>query len=229
MSKISISLSILEYESQLSDSLNKIKDILATNAIDFLHIDIMRRSFVGRDCFDLKSISELYSIFGHEICFDFHLITKDPNEIVIHLNSLIKFSSRAQINLTLPIEIGEPAVIIQKLKEIKQFGYQSSLALEPSTPLDKIPANVIKILDKLLIMSVSSGVGGQPLNLAILPKLKKVRAKYPNLTLQVDGGINQAILTQVIHAGANNVVVGSYITQAKDPILSIRNLLTVCH
>ena len=51
----------------------------------------------------------------------------------------------------------------------------------------------------------------------VLPKIAAIRARYPELDIAVDGGINDKTAPLVIKAGANILVVGSYLLKAKDP------------
>ena len=50
-----------------------------------------------------------------------------------------------------------------------------------------------------------------------LPKVKALREKYPNLLIEVDGGLSEATIDQAAEAGANVIVAGSAVFGAKDP------------
>lgn len=74
---------------------------------------------------------------------------------------------------------------------------------------------VLEAADFVLVMSVNPGFGGQAFIPAVLPKIKKLRSIYAK-DIAVDGGINEASAKQVISSGANILVAGSYIFNAKD-------------
>ena len=50
-----------------------------------------------------------------------------------------------------------------------------------------------------------------------LPKVKALRHKYPNLNIEVDGGLGEGTIDQAADAGANVIVAGSAVFGAKDP------------
>lgn len=50
-----------------------------------------------------------------------------------------------------------------------------------------------------------------------LPKVSALREKYPNLNIEVDGGLGIGTIDQAADAGANVIVAGSAVFGAKDP------------
>lgn len=69
----------------------------------------------------------------------------------------------------------------------------------------------------VLIMTVYPGFGGQKFMASELPKVQALRKKYPELNIEVDGGVGPATIDQVADAGANVIVSGSAVFGAKDP------------
>ena len=57
-----------------------------------------------------------------------------------------------------------------------------------------------------------------------LPKVKALRDKYPDLNIEVDGGLAQDTIDQAAEAGANVIVAGSAVFGAKDPADVIQKL-----
>ena len=57
-----------------------------------------------------------------------------------------------------------------------------------------------------------------------LPKVKAVRERYPELNIEVDGGLSEKTIDQAADAGANVIVAGSAVFGAKDPGEVIRVL-----
>ena len=49
-----------------------------------------------------------------------------------------------------------------------------------------------------------------------LPKVKALREKYPDLNIEVDGGLSEGTIDQAADAGANVIVAGSAVFGAKD-------------
>ena len=50
-----------------------------------------------------------------------------------------------------------------------------------------------------------------------LPKVRALRERYPDLNIEVDGGLSEGTVDQAAEAGANVIVAGSAVFGAKDP------------
>lgn len=69
----------------------------------------------------------------------------------------------------------------------------------------------------VLIMTVEPGFGGQKFMPEMMPKVKALRDKYPELAIEVDGGLSEKTVGSAAEAGANVIVAGSAVFGAKDP------------
>lgn len=69
----------------------------------------------------------------------------------------------------------------------------------------------------VLIMTVEPGFGGQKFMASELPKVQALREKYPEMNIEVDGGLGPGTIDQAADAGANVIVAGSAVFGAKDP------------
>lgn len=57
-----------------------------------------------------------------------------------------------------------------------------------------------------------------------LPKVKALRERYPDLNIEVDGGLSESTVDQAAEAGANVIVAGSAVFGSKDPADVINKL-----
>ena len=73
----------------------------------------------------------------------------------------------------------------------------------------------------VLVMTVEPGFGGQSFMIETLPKIEKIHQKYPNLDIQVDGGLNLETTELASKAGANVIVAGSYIFKSNTAVIQI--------
>lgn len=80
------------------------------------------------------------------------------------------------------------------------------------------------LLQMVLIMTVHPGFGGQKFMASELPKVRALRDRYPDLLIEVDGGLSEATIDQAAEAGANVIVAGSAVFGAKDPAAVIQAL-----
>lgn len=76
----------------------------------------------------------------------------------------------------------------------------------------------------VLVMTVYPGFGGQKFMASELPKVQALRAKYPDLNIEVDGGLAVNTIDMAATAGANVIVAGSAVFGAKDPAEVIATL-----
>ena len=73
-------------------------------------------------------------------------------------------------------------------------------------------------------MTVEPGFGGQKFMASELPKVTALRKKYPEMHIEVDGGLSEKTIDQAADAGANVIVAGSAVFGAEDPAAVIKNL-----
>ncbi|MBE3031255.1 ribulose-phosphate 3-epimerase [Sneathia sp. DSM 16631] len=182
-----------------SDLKNEVINIEKAGATH-LHLDVMDGAFVPNITFGKDVIS---AIRKHtKLIFDIHMMVENPeryikdmvdagaNSITIHAEST-KHLDRA-INL------------------IKSYGVKACVALNPATPISVLE-NVAYLLDMILVMSVNPGFGGQKFIPQALDKIQKLRELYPDIDIEVDGGINDKTAKLAKTAGANILVAGSYV------------------
>ena len=78
-------------------------------------------------------------------------------------------------------------------------------------------AGLTDCIQMVLVMTVNPGFGGQKFMASELPKVAALRKKYPELNIEVDGGLSEKTIDQAADAGANVIVAGSAVYGAKDP------------
>lgn len=76
----------------------------------------------------------------------------------------------------------------------------------------------------VLVMTVEPGFGGQSFMPDMMPKVQALRKRYPELNIEVDGGLSEKTIDTAADAGANVIVAGSAVFGAKDPSDVIRKL-----
>ena len=98
------------------------------------------------------------------------------------------------------------------LREIKACGKKTGLSICPQTEAEEL-LPYLDLTDMILVMSVQPGFGGQKFIVESLEKIRKVRGMIEKsgqaIDLEVDGGIYQENVEEVLKAGANVIVAGS--------------------
>ena len=107
------------------------------------------------------------------------------------------------------------------IQQIKASGKKAAVALNPSTPVFLLE-NILSLLDMVLIMTVNPGFGGQDFIPETLPKIARLRQiineRHLDCDIEVDGGIHEGTVPQVVKAGANLLVAGSAVYNQKESV-----------
>ena len=158
--------------------------------------------FVPSISFGMPVLSCIRSVTDR--VFDVHLMVQDPERYID------TFAGLGADILTIHAEACRH--LDSALSAIKNRGLKAGLALCPATPLSVLDYLWEK-LDMVLLMTVNPGFGGQKYipemteKIAALRKMAEARGK--DLDIEVDGGINDSTIRQVLEAGANVLVAGS--------------------
>lgn len=108
------------------------------------------------------------------------------------------------------------------IRHIHGAGMLAGIAIKPDTSVDVLwpileASDSNDRPDMVLVMTVHPGFGGQKFMASELPKVQALRKKYPDLDIEVDGGLGEGTIDQAAEAGANVIVAGSAVFGAKDP------------
>jgi ribulose-phosphate 3-epimerase len=178
---------------------------LVDAGVKALHLDVMDGHFVPNISFGMPIVSGLSR--STDLLLDVHLMISDP---MAYAKPMVE--AGADI-LTFHVEaVADAAETAQRIADL---GVGVGVALNPDTPLASI-ASCLPHVDMVLTMSVEAGFGGQKFNPIALEKLRTLRAEYPELLLQIDGGIDTETIGPARSAGCDLFVVGSAIVTKDD-------------
>lgn len=191
--------------------------LLEKAGIDMLHIDIMDGHFVPNITFGPNQIKQLRKITS--LYFDVHLMIEDPE------NYIDLFAEAGCDNITIHAESAHH--LNKTINSIKNHGVKVGVSLNPATSLCTLDY-VLDDIDMILIMCVNPGYGGQRFIPASIQKIKETRKMIGDrkIDIEVDGGINLTTAPEVIQAGANILVAGSY-TFKGNVLENIKNIKAV--
>ena len=203
-----LSISLLSIKDRL-EFIKKINDY----DIDYIHIDVMDNTFTNNVAYSIEEINEINKISNKKL--DIHLMVNDPIKYINSFNNMnIEY-------IIFHVEIDKD--INNLINIVHGMGYKCGLAINPNTNIDVLE-QYINNIDLILVMSVMPGYGGQLFINSIYNKLESLRNKYKNMTISVDGGINQDNIYK-LSSLVDMVVIGSYLsTETKEKIDMIKNI-----
>jgi ribulose-phosphate 3-epimerase len=192
-------------------------EMINNSTADWFHVDVMDGVFVPNISFGFPVIAAIKKHAKKPL--DVHLMIEDADKYIE------EFKKAGADILTVHFEASRH--LHRTIQAIKAAGMKAGVALNPHTPVDLL-ADVIEDLDLVLIMSVNPGFGGQKfINNAIL-KVEQtknlIHRRGSRALVEVDGGVNLETGLELVKAGADVLVAGSFVFNSENPAATIEAL-----
>ncbi|HET8807264.1 MAG TPA: ribulose-phosphate 3-epimerase [Methylophaga sp.] len=191
----------------------EVVNVLASGA-DIVHFDVMDNHYVPNLTIG-PLVCEALRKHGVTAEIDVHLMVKPVDRIIPD------FAKAGASYITFHPEASEH--IDRSLQLVKAEGCKSGLVFNPATPLS-LAEHVLDKVDRILLMSVNPGFGGQKFIPHTLDKLRQARKMIDesgyDIDLEIDGGVNVQNIREIAEAGARTFVAGSAVfgaANASDP------------
>ena len=187
---------------------------------EYLHLDVMDGTFVPNISFGTPVIASIRS--RSKLFFDCHLMIGAPDRY------LADFAKAWADGITVH---AEACVHLDRtIAAVHELGLRAGVALNPGTPLSVLDW-VLPQADMVLLMTVNPGFGGQRYIPYVTEKIRRlrerVRAEGLKTDIQVDGGMDQGNVREILEAGANVIVAGSAVFNQNGIRQNVRQFLDI--
>ena len=185
-------------------------DMINRSEADWLHLDIMDGVFVPNISFGFPVLKHVAKLCHKPL--DVHLMIVSPEKFIPEVKALGAYMMNVHYEACPHLH--------RVIQQIKEAGMKAGVTLNPATPVALL-ADIIRDVDMVLLMSVNPGFGGQEFIPHTLEKVRELRALIErtgsSALIEVDGGVNDETAPQLLEAGADVLVAGSYVFKSPTP------------
>ncbi len=170
-----------------------------------LHFDVMDAHFVPNLTFGPHILAGMKK--QADFVYDIHLMLTDP---------LTMIDSYAKAGASVITVHAEANGFEESLKRIRELGLIAGASINPATPAEVLRP-YLHLIDRVLLMTVVPGFGGQKFMPEALPKAKELREMGFTGEIEADGGVSPANMHETVAAGVDILVMGTAFFKAEDP------------
>ena len=177
---------------------------------EWVHLDVVDGKFAP--VITWQAPNDLEFLNG-QTKIEIHLMVEKPEEII---------SDWAEIADRIIIHQEATENLREILDSFALSVVKIGVALLLPTPVEVLAPYLSKINLVHLMSIVEIGEQGHSFDNRVLEKVKHLRAQAPDVTIQIDGGVNLETAKLALEAGADNLVIGSAIWQTPNPVFSLK-------
>lgn len=195
-------------------------EMLNESDADWFHLDVMDGMFVPNISFGIPVIDFINKHAKKPL--DVHLMIEQPDRY-------IKAFKEVGADI-LSVHFEACTHLHRTLQAIEQEGMKRGVAINPHTSVELLEP-VLENIDLVCVMSVNPGFGGQKFIEGTYRKVERLRSmieeKGLSTLIEIDGGVTTENARQLLDAGANVLVAGSFVFKSENPKQTIVDLKNI--
>ncbi|MEJ7624803.1 MAG: ribulose-phosphate 3-epimerase [Pyrinomonadaceae bacterium] len=199
---------------RLAEAIEQVKE----GGAKILHVDVMDGHFVPNITIGLPVVRSIRK--ATDMIIDTHLMISEPGR---YASEFVKAGADM-----VSVHVEADAHLHRSLTDIREHGAKAGIAINPATPLETL-TEALPYADFVLLMSVNPGFGGQSFVPTMTDKLRRLKAiinaRGLSVQIEIDGGIDENNIEQIVGAGADIVVAGSAVFGQPDPTEATQRLI----
>jgi ribulose-phosphate 3-epimerase len=198
--------------------LGKEIEVVERGGAHAIHIDVMDGHFVPNITVGPLVVMSLKSIT--RLPLDVHLMISDPDKFIA---SFVKAGADR-----ISVHVEACTHLHRTLMLIRSMGVKCGVAINPATPLGHL-AEVLSMVDFVLMMSVNPGFSGQTFINESIDKISRlhhvINSRSLKAVISVDGGVSASNAGDLVKAGARLLVAGASVFGRPDPAAAVQELI----
>lgn len=197
-------------------------EMVNNSEADWFHIDVMDGHFVPNISYGMPVIQAIKKHATKPL--DVHLMIEKPERYIEEF---------AAVGADIITVHHESTVHLHRtLTQIENAGCKAGVVLNLTTPVSVLE-DILPKCYMVLIMSINPGFGGQKFEQITYQKVRKLRKMITeqglDTLIEIDGGVTNKNAKDLIDAGADVLVAGSYIFKSENPTTTIADLKSICN
>jgi ribulose-phosphate 3-epimerase len=192
-------------------------EMVNNSEADWFHIDVMDGHFVPNISYGMPVIQAMKKHATKPL--DVHLMIEKPERYIEEF---------AKVGADIITVHYESTVHLHRtLTQIEDAGCKAGVVLNLTTPVSVLE-DILPKCYMVLLMSINPGFGGQKFENITYNRIKKLRKMINeqglNTRIEIDGGVTDKNIKQLVEAGADAFVAGSHVFKSDNPTETIKNL-----
>lgn len=186
---------------------------LEKSGADWIHCDVMDGVFVPNITIGMNVIQSMRKCVV--LPMDVHLMVQKPDKYAVAF-----VESGASI---VTVHVESDCDIAETSKAVHKAGKKFGLSVKPSTPVSALE-KYRGMFDLILVMTVEPGFGGQKMLDECVDKISEARELFPDVLIEVDGGVTTENASMLVQKGADVLVAGHAVFSAENRALAIAKI-----